>query len=182
MNFDKWRSISQYEIERLISYIDEDRISAFIGALNNAQLNNSYIVGLGAGRMGYSLRAFIMRLSHLGFKTSMIGDTSVPRIGKNDLVIVNSSSGMTPSIVLYTLQAADAGAFVVSFTTNESSKIAKLSDIHILYGQQLEKTQQFMKTAYEQATFVLFDIITNLIIETLKIDTSVAEHNHSILE
>lgn len=182
MSYDKWRLVAQSEMEKLIAYVDPQKINAFIGALNNAQLNNSFIVGLGAGRMGYSLRAFIMRLSHLGFMTSMIGDTSVPRIGKNDLVIVNSSSGSTPSIVLYTEQAREAGSFIVSFTTNENSKIAKLSDLHIKYGHQLEKSQQFMKTAYEQATFVLFDIITNLIIETLKIDVSVAEHNHSILE
>ena len=58
------------------------------------------IVGLGAGRMGYSLQAFIMRLSHLGYIAYMLGDTSVPRIGVGDLVLVNSSSGETPSVCL----------------------------------------------------------------------------------
>src|SRR5512137_2637182 len=56
------------------------------------------IIGLGAGRMGYSLRAFIMRLSHIGFNASMIGDTNVPRCDENTLCIVNSSSGNTDSI------------------------------------------------------------------------------------
>ena len=33
---------------------------------------NKSIFGLGAGRMGYSLRAFIMRLSHLGYNAYML--------------------------------------------------------------------------------------------------------------
>ena len=43
--------------------------------------------------MGYSIQAFIMRLSHLGYPAFMIGDMSLPRIGSDDLVIVNSILG-----------------------------------------------------------------------------------------
>jgi 6-phospho-3-hexuloisomerase len=61
------------------------------------------IVGVGAGRVGYALRAFIMRLNHFGFNASFIGDTNVPALTSDDMLIVASTSGSTPTISYYTL-------------------------------------------------------------------------------
>lgn len=177
----KFADIALGEIKSILDTVNEDKLLTLSSLLGSALINQRTIVGLGAGRMGYSLRAFIMRLSHLGFHSCMIGDTSVPRISKGDIVLVNSSSGSTPTIVLYTKQANEAGALVISFTSNKDSEIAKMSDLSITYSLD-GKSRQFMKTAYEQGTYILFDIITLMLIENLKIDTDVAQHNHSILE
>ena len=87
------------EIEAIYSTIQPKKQKEFIHKIIKC---NGTIVGLGAGRMGYSLQAFVMRLSHFGYRSFMIGDTSIPMITEEDLIIVNSSSGNTKSIVLLT--------------------------------------------------------------------------------
>ena len=85
-----WKQADLVELENLVDFILRKKSNSF--------------VGLGAGRMGYSLQSFIMRLSHLGLKSFMIGDTTVPRINENSVVLINSSSGETESIKLYAQQ------------------------------------------------------------------------------
>lgn len=141
---------------------------------------NGVIIGLGAGRMGYSLQAFIMRLSHLGKRAYMLSDTSLPRIGANDLVIVNSSSGETPTIYLLAEIAKQAGARILLLTTNSNSSIATLADVSVRYSPV--NSRQLMKTAYEQFTFLFFDHIAGLIAENSCMNVEEIEQNHSILE
>ena len=138
------------------------------------------VIGLGAGRMGYSLRAFIMRLSHMGIDASMIGDTNVPVCNPNTLIIINSSSGETPSIKLYTEQANEYGATTVLFTSKYNSSIGKIADHTLVYGQAPSK--QVMKTLYEQFTYLMFDKLAADLREDLAIEVDFMEHNHSILE
>ena len=71
------------QIEKLLLYFDTSK--------------NLNYVGFGAGRMGYALRSFMMRLFHLGYNYYMIGDTNFPRISDKTIAIVNSSSGETES-------------------------------------------------------------------------------------
>lgn len=138
------------------------------------------IVGLGAGRMGYALQAFIMRLSHLGYESYMIGDTSLPRIGSNDLVIVNSSSGETASILLLAKIAQQAGARIILLTGNSNSSLAKISDLTITYANM--RSEQLMKTLYEQFSFLFFDNCAARLAELGILTVSDIEVNHSILE
>lgn len=138
------------------------------------------IIGLGVGRMGYSMSSFIMRLSHLGFNTYMLGDTSLPRVNKNTIVLVNSSSGETKSILLHVKQCKQVGSFVILFTTNINSKIAKISDFVIEVPKI--KSKQIMKTIYEQFTLIFFDYLISKLIINLKMNISLIENNHSILE
>lgn len=142
--------------------------------------NTGRIIGLGAGRMGYSLRSFIMRLSHIGFEAYMIGDTTLPRVGRGDLVLVNSSSGNTPSILLYTEQAKQAGATIILLSANNESKIANLADKKICYT--VEEDFQLMKTSYEQFSFLFWDFVAQKIIVSGNLNVEKIEYNHSILE
>ncbi|MBF9028554.1 SIS domain-containing protein [Rhodobacterales bacterium FZCC0188] len=159
--------------------IKSEDVGALIKLLLNYKMKGR-IIGLGAGRMGYSLRAFIMRLGHLGFNAYMIGDTNLPRVGPSDLVLVNSSSGHTPSIVLHTEQAKDAGATVVLLTSAKDSRIAKIADVNIHYT--VSSNLQLMKTANEQFSMLFFDYIAQRIAYTSGEDIRRIEHNHSILE
>lgn len=138
------------------------------------------VIGLAAGRMGYSLRGFIMRLNHLGFRATMIGDTDVPACDDRTLCVVSSSSGQTPSLVLFAKQALDHKARVVLFTSNKSSKLAELSDRVLCYGAK--HSQQMMKTLYEQFTLIMFDKLAEDIRRELRVDRSFVENNHSVLE
>lgn len=166
------------EVQDMWNGTDKESLNSFIKILCNSQ--NRTVVGLGAGRMGYAIQSFIMRLSHLGFNSYMIGDTTLPRVDAETIVIVNSSSGKTPSIDLYVEQCKAAKCFIVSVTTGTDSPIAKKSDL-VIHIPNI-KSEQIMKTIYEQYTFMLFDYIASTVFNKSNLDKDWVEQNHSILE
>ena len=166
------------ELEKM--YESTKGVDKYVSVLEKSLNANKVIVGIGAGRMGYSLRAHIMRLSHIGYNAYFIGDTTTPRIDSNSLIIINSSSGETPTNILYAQQASTAGAFIITITSNKESTIAKLSDL-VVETPALE-SHQLMKTIYEQYSYILFDYITELVVTNLKLNRNIITHNHSILE
>lgn len=174
----KFENIMLQHVE-IFKTIPEDDIDMLILLLNKV-LNTGNIIGLGAGRMGYSLRSFIMRLSHVGFEAFMIGDTTLPRVTKSDLVIVNSSTGNTPSIALYAEQAKVAGAKIALITSTKESRISKLSDLTVEYS--VIDNHQLMKTVHEQFSLLFFDYIVHRLVVEGKMDVQTIERNHSILE
>ena len=115
------------EIEAM--YEGTKGLEGYITALQGAYVAKKPIIGIGAGRMGYSLRAHIMRLSHIGYDAYFIGDTTLPRIDSNSVVIINSSSGETPTNILYAQQAWDAGSYIITITSNKESTIGKMSNL-----------------------------------------------------
>ena len=166
------------ELEKM--YESTKGVDKYVSVLEKSLNANKVIVGIGAGRMGYSLRAHIMRLSHIGYNAYFIGDTTTPRIDSNSLIIINSSSGETPTNILYAQQASTAGAFIITITSNKESTIAKLSDL-VVETPALE-SHQLMKTIYEQYSYILFDYITESVVTNLKLNRNIITHNHSILE
>ena len=148
-------------------------------ALNISGTKNK-IIGVAAGRMGYSLKGFIMRLSHLGYSAYMLGDTNLPRVNEGDLVIIGTSSGETPSIKLFAEQAKDHGAQVCVVTASPDSSIGSLADSILCYKNITSK--QLMKTYHEQLTWLLYDAMSMLIFKAADKDRVFVENNHSILE
>ncbi len=166
------------ELEEIWNGFDKDSLSEFVELIITHRKED--IIGIGAGRMGYSIQSFIMRLSHLGFKSFMIGDTSLPKINKNSLVIVNSSSGETLSIKILAEKAKEVGAKILTISANENSSIANLSDKLILIPAF--DSSQLMKSIYEQFSMLLFDHVIHLIVQELDLDEKWIANNHSILE
>jgi len=166
------------EIKYLFDSVDQEQIQMMVNLILDKRFDK--IVGFGAGRMGYSLRAFIMRLSHIGLNTYMIGDTSFPRLDSKTLVIVNSSSGETPTSVLYAKQAQSAESIIITVTANKKSSLCEISDLAIDYNYS--SSTQIMKTLPEQFTFILFDVISEIIIKQMNGDRDKISYNHSISE
>lgn len=163
-----------------IEYNDINKICKLIHSFKNKQ-----IVCIGAGRVGYSLRAFTMRLMHLGYNNvSFIGDTNVPYTGDSDtLVIIASSSGETKTNVLYAniiKNISDNPPVLLTITCNKNSTIGKMSD-YVLEINTIE-SEQPMKTIYEQSMYILYDY---LVTELMKLENKTNKdlvQNHSILE
>lgn len=166
------------ELTDMYQMVDPNELDDFCHEL--AVKLPTQVVGIGAGRMGYSLRAFIMRLTHFGFDASMLGDTNVRRIGKKSIVLINSSSGETPSNILFAQQAKNAEANVFTITCNKSSSIGLLSD-NLLTLPTIE-SHQMMKTIYEQFSYLLLDYIAQRLCIIKKLDKNWVSENHSILE
>jgi 6-phospho-3-hexuloisomerase len=165
------------EIEQCLVNVTDDHVAQVSEQINTAQ----NIITIGAGRMGYSLKAFSMRLSHLGFKSYHLGDTNTPRTGENDLIIFGSGSGETKSVVEMANVAYASGSKIISFTHEPSSSVAKLSTL-VVPLRKIE-SKQIMKSVYEQATYILYDkICYDIVYKYLNLDIKKIEHNHSILE
>lgn len=165
------------ELEQVWQSLDAE---AFEEAVERLHKHDGNVVCVGAGRMGYAVQSLAMRLSHLGYRAFMIGDTSLPRIGHGDIVVVNTSSGETPTVLLLAKIAKKHEACLITFTSDKHSSIARISDLVIQYKQL--QSQQLMKSLYEQFTLLLFDYFANeLYARSGKLRADV-ESNHSILE
>jgi 6-phospho-3-hexuloisomerase len=180
------------EIEEVLTSVDENMLNAMVDAITaNKDLK---ILGYGAGRMGSGLKAFVMRLNHLGIKASFFGDNYVPPMNSNDIFICCSNSGTTKSVVnILEIFKAKAGGKVISFVGNENSKMAELSDIVIKFktcngglnsadDPSKITSIQPMTTLTEQAMFVLFDLIVMMIIDKLNININDTKQYHSNIE
>jgi len=166
------------ELENISNTLNPEEIDVVVKLCTSGKFDK--IVGFGAGRMGYALRAFIMRLCHIGFDAYMIGDTNFPKIDEKTLVLINSSSGNTETMVLYAMQAKKFNGQVVTFTANASGSLNSVSDYLVTY--QVNETKQIMKTVYEQFSFILFDHIAECIIQQSKRSRTWISSNHSISE
>tara|TARA_B100001057_G_scaffold464170_2_gene519072 strand:- start:237 stop:740 length:504 start_codon:yes stop_codon:yes gene_type:complete len=167
----------------MAEHLDETEIDIYVDNLTILLKNNDGkpdLIGLGAGRMGYALRAFIMRLCHMGFNASMIGDTNVPRAVENTVILVNSSSGETPSIIQYTQQAKSKKSKIFLTSCSSDSTIGLLSDFSI--NIPTIQSHQLMKSPYEQFSMLLYDYIVIKLMDSLDLDSSKVSFNHSILE
>lgn len=170
------------EMNQMSNLLDETQIENYVKniALLLSSEEEVQVIGLAAGRMGYALRAFIMRLCHMGFNASMIGDTNVPRVNKRSILLINSSSGETPSIINYAQQAKSENGKIFTTTCSTESTIGLLSDHYILLPTI--QSQQLMKSPYEQFSMLLYDYIVIKIMNSLDLNHEKVSHNHSILE
>ena len=64
MNYKEYKDKVLAEINEQLESFDEKIVDQFVEELAHKRCAN--IVAFGAGRMGYGLRAFVMRLIHLG--------------------------------------------------------------------------------------------------------------------
>lgn len=120
-------------ILRAAKAIKPEQTSKMISELENFYKNNrnGKVLVMGAGRSGLVGRVFAMRLLHLGFNSYVLGETIVPAIGKNDIVVTISGSGRTKLILTAAEAAKEAGAKLISITSYFDSPLAKISDVVI---------------------------------------------------
>ena len=78
----------------------------------------------GNGRTGLNMRAFAMRLMHLGLHVHVVDDVTTPAIGSGDLLLIGSSSGRTGSLLTYIETVQQAGASLALITGNRESALA----------------------------------------------------------
>ncbi|AFK51067.1 3-hexulose-6-phosphate isomerase [Thermogladius calderae 1633] len=113
----------------VISDQDKDRL---IETLVDAYKRGGKVFVTGAGRSGLVIKAFALRLMHLGFQVYVMGETIVPSMKKGDVLIALSGSGRTKSVVSVAEAAKSVGAVIVSITTYLDSPLARLGDVVVL--------------------------------------------------
>ncbi|MDI3531464.1 MAG: 6-phospho-3-hexuloisomerase [Candidatus Atribacteria bacterium] len=114
------------------------------------------------GRSFLILKAFAMRLMHLGYRVYIVGEVDCPAIGDGDVLVVASGSGSTSSVLLFSEKAKNFGAQVVAFTGKADTPLAKIADVVVSFKSEKAppSIQLFANgsgTRFEDALFLFFD-------------------------
>jgi 6-phospho-3-hexuloisomerase len=124
------------------------------------------IFGGAAGRSGFILRGFLMRLMHLGFTVYSVGETITPRIRPGDLLIVMSGSGETAQPREMQRRANAVGARTLALTTHPESTIGREAQVTLiipgttkLTRKQEAKSVQCPGSLFEQAAFLFLEAV-----------------------
>jgi len=150
------------ELGDSLAKIDEGEVEHLIDCI----VESEGIFVVGAGRVGLMLHSFAMRLFHLGFRSHIVGSTTCPPIGSQDLLIVASSSGETATVRELVGKASREKAEIIAITATPDSTIAGLASsvLFVEAPSTLQAgeegalvSQQPMKTLFEQSLFVLLE-------------------------
>jgi len=161
-----------------------------VAALRRAILQAQRIFVAGQGRSGLRMRAFAMRLMHLGLTVHVVGESTAPGIGKGDLLVIGSGSGQTASLVGYARRARNLQAQVGLITTAASSPIEDQAVCVVrisaptpkLGGSDMPLSIQPMGSLFEQSLGLLLDVVILLLMDELGIDADQMFAHHANLE
>jgi 6-phospho-3-hexuloisomerase len=153
--------------------------------------SSSRIFVAGAGRSGLCMRAFGMRLMHLGKTVYVVGETTTPSIAAMDLLILGSGSGRTASLLEMAEQARRRDAQILLFTTDAGSPLAELSDLRVVIPAPSFRVTdevhdalsiQPLGTLFEQSLFVLCDSLIVGLMQRTGVSAAQMFERHANLE
>ena len=99
------------------------------GDLSDAVLAARRVACFGVGREGLMVRAFCMRLMHLGFDAHVVGDMTTPPVGAGDLLVVSAGPGAFSTALALLGVAKDAGARTLVVTAQPDGAAARVADV-----------------------------------------------------
>jgi len=173
------------EINFVLGSVNENEVTSLVNQIIKA---NRVIVH-GAGRVGMAIRGFGMRLGHLGYNAYTLGDSTVPGISENDLLIVASGSGETQTVYDIAMLGKNNGSHLAVITGNRDSRMGKIADTVVVMKAPSKtksvegfKSIQPMTTLNEQCLGILFDTIVLILMEKTNETHETMWARHSNLE
>jgi 6-phospho-3-hexuloisomerase len=170
------------ENRRVLEAVPESDVQKLIEEIERAKTIQLFAMG----RMLASLRAFAMRLKHMGFDTYVVFDTTTPAIGPGDLLIVNCA--VTTIDLGIITRAKEAGARVCVITAHPENEQGRLADVTVLVPGQIFGTEpeirsiQPMASLLEQSLFLFEDAVIMLLMEKRSISSQEMQERHTNLE
>lgn len=131
-----------------------------VDALTKMVRNAKSVVIFGRGRSGFVGRSLAVRLSHLGFRAYVVGETITPPVHEDDVLVLLSGSGETFSVIVTAQIAKKLGCKIAVVTAQPDSTLARLADLTIVLrttssGRQKELAP--LGTLFEDACMVFLD-------------------------
>ena len=177
------------ELKTCLAVVSETEFERVAGIIARAE---GRIFLAGAGRSGFAMRAFAMRLVHLGKRVHFIGEATMPAISERDLFIIGSGSGRTVSLLAMATNARRIGAAVILFTINPASPIGRLADFTLrIPAAASEKGDPFpdepgsaqpMGSMFEQALWIAGDGLVMRLMRMANLNSAQLFANHANLE
>jgi 6-phospho-3-hexuloisomerase len=123
--YDEVRFTAVEELRALLGGVDSRQVQDLVESIDAAR---SVFVA-GAGRSGLSMRAFAMRLMHMGIAAHVVGEITAPAFAPGDILVVGSGSGATPTLVALSEKAKKLGGRLALLTTDPASPIGRAADV-----------------------------------------------------
>lgn len=186
MNNRDYASVVLNELHHTLSRIDIQRANEFVELVDQAQ----EVFCAGAGRSGFQVKGFAMRLMHMGISSYVVGETCTPNIRENGLLVICSGSGETKSLVNHANKAKEVGAKIALITINPESTIARLADVVVEISATSPKSAkqgdiksiQPMGSLFEQSEGIFMDISIMMLMEKRNLDSDTMFGRHANME
>ena len=91
MNNKEYADIVLKELTHTLTAIDQEAAKQFVSLIDQGD----EIFCDGAGRSGFQVKGFAMRLMHMGIHSYVVGETCTPNISENGVLVICSGSGET---------------------------------------------------------------------------------------
>ena len=174
------------ELKTTTELVDPDSVDRLVEMIYRTPV----IFLAGAGRSGLMVKAFAMRLMHMGKTAYVAGDVTTPAIQKGDLLLIGSGSGETAGLVCMAEKAKKAGAFVATITLYTDASIGKVSDCVIRIAASTTKSsvdtgyhsRQPMGSLFEQCERIVLDSVIMKLMERYGISEAAMAERHANLE
>jgi 6-phospho-3-hexuloisomerase len=114
----------QAEVAAVLSQVDPEQVESALNLIQKARKIALYA----GGREGLMIRALAMRLFHLGYEVSVVGDMTAPFLSKQDLLILSVGPGYVSTVDALRSVAQLAGATVLCLTAQPTGKTAAAAD------------------------------------------------------
>ena len=152
-------------------------------------LNAHRIVCFGVGREGLMMKAFCMRLMHLGLDVHMAGDMTTPRVGQGDLLMASAGPGVFSTVLGLMTAAKDAGARTLLVTAQPGGLAARTADAIIYLPAQTMADDKGksagilpMGSLFETVQLIFFDLAALALMELTGQTTEQMRGRHTNLE
>lgn len=173
------------ELNLAVDEITEEHLEQLTAALSHS----GRVFVAGAGRSGLMMKAFAMRLMHLGLDVYVVGETVTRSISEGDLLLIGTGSGETKSLLPMAEKARSLKAKVGTLTLSPESSIGKLSDIIVkIPGAPKDQTGnealtvQPMGTLFEQMLLIVCDAVILRLMNNQALTGQAMYGNHANLE
>lgn len=173
------------ELSGVFDHVDDQQIDAAVSVIGKARRIALY----GVGREGLQIKGLAMRLFHLGLDVSVVGDMTVPHLGKGDLLIVSAGPGAFSTVAALMQTASSAGASTLCVTAQPTGDCARTADTIIHIPAQTMANDSGPSTSvlpmgslFEGAQYVLFECLILKLKASLGVTTDAMRQNHTNLE
>jgi 6-phospho-3-hexuloisomerase len=181
MAIERWRERMLQEVNAGLQATDDEVLELLLGELQAARR----IFVFGQGREGYMLRAFTMRLMHLGLNAHYLWHPSLPLAGAGDLFVTSSGTGDLRTIKTLVEIAQEHGCRVAFMTAQPEAGIGALCDlvIHIPVKTMAEgqeyKALQPLGSVFEQVQLLWLDAVILHLIDAMGMDDEAMSRRHT---
>jgi 6-phospho-3-hexuloisomerase len=182
-----WAAHACHELQAIVGAIAVEDIDALSGLLAQAGV----IAVHGLGREGLMMRAFSMRLFHLGLRATPVGDMALPAVGVGDLLLASAGPGHFDTVAALMRIARAAGTKTVLFTAEPDAPLRSCADLTILLpARTMARPAEHssgppalpMGSTYEGGLFLLCEYIVAQLASRLEIDEVSMRARHTNLE